>query len=208
MKMRSILAASIVMALLCSFVQAQDENDGWTNIFNGQNLNGWKANDTEGEFYVEDGMILGQGGRCHLYYMEELQNFELKIDVYINDKGNSGVYIKAPWVDNNWPVEGFELQVNSTHGDRVKTGSLYNIIKLFESPAAADEWFTYHLIVQGDVLTVKVDDKVLYTYVDPAAGMPEIQGLKRISQKGHIALQQHDPGSKPKFKNIYLKKLP
>ena len=208
MKMRLMVMVSVLICLFGSVIQAQDENDGWKSIFNGQNLEGWKTNDTEGEFFVEDATILGKGGRCHLYYMEELQNFELKIDVYINDKGNSGVYVKAPWVENNWPVDGFELQVNTTHGDPVKTGSLYNIIKIFESPAPADAWFTYHLIVQGDALTVKVDDKVLYTYVDPAAGMPEIQGLKRISQKGYIALQQHDPGSKPKFKNIYLKKLP
>lgn len=208
MKMRLILIASILICAFCLSAPAQDEKDGWKNIFNGKNLDGWKANDTAGEFFVEDGMILGKGGRCHLYFMEELQNFELKIDVYINDKGNSGVYVKAPWVDNNWPVEGFELQVNSTQRDPVKTGSIYNILKLFESPSPADQWFTYHLIVEGDVLTVKVNDKVLYTYVDPAAGMPEIEGLKRISQKGYIALQQHDPGSKPKFKNIYLKKLP
>ena len=208
MTKRLTVIASILICLCVSVVSAQDANDGWVKIFNGKDLDGWKANDTEGDFFVEDGMIQGKGGRCHLFFMEELKNFELKIDVYINDKGNSGLYVKSPWVDNNWPVDGFELQINSTHGDPVKTGSIYNILSLYEAPTPADEWFTYHVIVNGDTLTVKVNDKVLYKYDDPSAGMPEVKGLKRISQKGHIALQQHDPGSKPKFKNVLLKKLP
>lgn len=203
-----------VLFAMGTIIMAQDdkkdenlEKDGWVNIFNGEDLTGWEANDTQGFFFVEDGMIKGQGGRCHLYYMEELQNFELKIDVYINDKGNSGVYFHAPWIQNNWPVEGFEIQVNATHSDPVKTGSLYNIIKLFESPCPPDTWFTYHIIVVGDSVTVKIDDKVLYTYVDPM-GPKGVRGIKHISQPGYIALQQHDPGTHPQFKNIYLKKLP
>lgn len=207
MKKLAVLVMFAMLLTMKSGAWAQDEKDGWVKIFNGKNLDGWKANDTEGEFFVEDGMIQGKGGRCHLYYMEELKNFELKIDVYINDKGNSGVYVKSPWVDNNWPVDGFELQVNSTHGDPVKTASIYNILEIYESPSPADAWFTYHIICQDEKMTVKVNDKVLYKYIDPM-GYDGVEGIKHISQVGHIALQQHDPGSKPKFKNVYLKKLP
>jgi hypothetical protein len=182
------------------------QEDGWQKIFNGENLEGWKANESGGKFTVEDGAIVGHGGRCHLYYMEQLENFELKIDVKINEQGNSGLYFHAPWVDEGWPVEGFEMQINTSHRDPVKTGSLYGIIKIFESPAAADTWFTYHLKVVGNTLTVSVDDKVLYTYVQPKA--MKNSGEKFIGQGGMIALQQHDPGSVPEFKNVYLKKLP
>ena len=217
---KCVLLFAIVALLVPMSLMAQDPADGWVKIFNGKDLEGWKANDTQGKFDVNaDGEIFGEGGRCHLFYMEELQQFELKIDVYINDKGNSGVYVLSPWVDNNWPTGGFELQVNSTHGDPVKTGSIYELIKVVESPAAADEWFTYHIIVKGNEMTVKVNDKVLYVYSDPtarfarrAAGGAGGEGrpaptFKYVGQKGHIALQQHDPGSKPKFKNIYIKKL-
>ncbi|MDR1957703.1 MAG: DUF1080 domain-containing protein [Planctomycetaceae bacterium] len=208
MKKRMVLLTALLVAASVPFSFAQDADDGWVKIFNGKNLDGWKDNapGDGGEFAVENGEIVGKGTKNHLFYREELKNFELKIDASINNKGNSGVYVKSPWVDKDWPTGGFEIQLNATHSDPVKTGSLYNIIKLFESPVPEDTWFTYHLIVKGDSLTVKVNDKVLYTYVDPAAGTPET-ALKRISQKGHIALQQHDPGSHPKFKNVYLKKL-
>ena len=221
---KCVLMFAVAALLVPMSVMAQDPADGWVKIFNGKDLEGWKANDTEGEFYVnEDGEIAGKGGRCHLFYMEELQEFELKIDVYINDGGNSGVYVLSPWVDNNWPTGGFELQVNSTQSDPVKTGSIYEIVMLYESPVPADTWFTYHIIVKGNEMTVKIDDKVLYKYRDPSArfarrpgtagtaaggdARPNVPNFKYIGQKGHIALQQHDPGSLPRFKNIYIKKL-
>ena len=215
--MKKCVMLFAVLALLvpvCVMAQAP-AGDGWVKIFNGKDLEGWKANSEAGKFAVNDaGEICGTGGRSHLFYMEELQEFELQMDIFINDKGNSGVYVLSPWVDEEWPTGGFEIQVNATHSDPVKTGSLYDLIKIFESPAPADEWYTMHLIVKGNTLTVEINGKVLYTYVDPTARFargqtqnPTRGTFKYFGQKGHIALQQHDPGSLPKFKNIYLKKL-
>jgi hypothetical protein len=207
-----VFLAAVTSAVMISAACAQET--GWTKIFNGENLDGWKSNEKHEGFEVKDGAIVGKGGRNHLYYSEELKNFELKIDVKINKGGNSGVYVKSQWQEANWPTTGFELQVNSSAGDPVKTGSLYNIIKIPKAPHGDDEWFTYHLTLKKNVLEVRVDGKLLYTYVDPMEHNGAPQGSKiteqnkRISQKGFIALQQHDPGSKPSFKNIYLKKLP
>ena len=189
------------------------KKDGWISIFDGKTFEGWKKNETYEGFRIEDGCIVGFGPRNHLYYMEELKNFELKIDVKINQGGNSGVFVKSQWNDGGWPI-GFELQVNSSQRDPQKTGTLYNIIKIFKAPHGDDEWFTYHIICNGNTLECRVNDNVLYTYVDPmerGSNPPEgkiTNENKRISQKGYISLQQHDKGSTPSFRNIYLKKLP
>ena len=205
--------------------QLTDEmkNDGWVAIFDGTTLDGWKANDRPEDFYVEDGAIVGRGGRNHLYFMEELGNFELKIDCKINKGGNSGVFVKSQWQENAWPTSGFELQVNNSHSDPVKTGSLYDVIKIFEAPHNDDEWFTYHIKCNRNTLEVRVNDKLLYIYECQRSagrrgqGQAQEQGeaappitpqTRRISQRGYIALQQHDPGSVGMFKNIYLRKLP
>ncbi|MDR0869619.1 MAG: DUF1080 domain-containing protein [Planctomycetaceae bacterium] len=208
----SIAALTLTAAAASAQLTDEQKNDGWISIFDGKTLTGWKSNEKYEGFEIKDGAIVGKGNRNHLYYMEELQNFELKLDVKISKGGNSGVYVKSQWQDENWPVTGFELQVNSSHSDPVKTGSLYNIIKLFKAPHGDDEWFTYHLICKGRTLEVRVDGELLYIYDDPvekAAPVSEkiTEQNKRISQKGYIALQQHDPKSIPQFKNIYLKKL-
>jgi hypothetical protein len=196
------------------------KNDGWVSIFDGKTLEGWKSNETYEGFKVENGNIVGFGGRNHLSYMkEEYKNFELKIDCKMNKDGNSGVYVKSQWQDG-WPTSGFELQINSpSQGDPQKTGSLYNIIKIPECPHKDDEWFTYHIICRGNELTCRINDKTLYTYVDQRGGRPQggqgggqaqqiNEGNKRINQSGYIALQQHHDGSIIEFKNIFVKKLP
>ena len=205
-----ILAAASTVAV--AELTEEMKKDGWVSIFDGKTLEGWKANGPDGGFKVENGAIVGVGGMNHLYYMQELRNFELKIDAKINKGGNSGVYVKSQWQDNTWPTTGFELQVNSSQSDPVKTGSLYNIVKMYKAPHGDDEWFTYHLICNENALDVRVNGELLYTYVDPGGNRPQqgpiTERNKRIGQPGYIALQQHDPGSTPQFRNIYIKKLP
>ena len=223
----TLLLALGIFAVASTTVVAQltDEmkRDGWFSIFDGKTLEGWKSNETTEGWKVENGCIVGFGERNHLYFMREFQDFELKIDVKINKGGNSGVYIKSQWQDATWPTTGFEVQVNSqSQSDPQKTGGLYNIIKIYTAPHADDEWFTMYLTCKDNTLDVRVNDKILYTYVEPVRRRPGQGGgqgggggqtppitdqNKRMSQKGYIALQQHDPGSTPSFKNIFVKKL-
>jgi hypothetical protein len=222
-----LLALGILLtASTAAVAQLTDamKNDGWGSIFDGRTLDGWKNNEREDGSKVANGCIVLTGERNHLYYMkEEFKNFELMIDCKINNNGNSGVYVKSQWQEANWPTTGFELQVNSTHTDPVKTGSLYEIVKILDAPHKDDEWFTYHIICRGNELECRINGKRLYVYVDQRAGRGPGGGQggqgggqapaitpqnKRISQSGYIALQQHHQGSVVEFKNIFVKKLP
>ena len=40
---------------------------------------------------------------------------------------NSGIYFHTKFQPDGWPQQGFEAQVNNTHGDPKKTGGLYNV---------------------------------------------------------------------------------
>ena len=212
-----LLASGILttaLALTAGELTDEMKNDGWVSLFDGKTLDGWKNNEKTEGFKIEAGCITGFGGRNHLYYMEELKNFELMLDVKINKGGNSGVFVKSQWQENAWPTSGFELQVNNSHTDPIKTGSIWSIVNIAKAPHEDDEWFTYHIICNGNKLECRVDGNTLYTYADPMekGGMPQegkiTEQNRRISQKGYIALQQHDPGSVPFFKNIFIKKLP
>ena len=70
-------------------------SDSWVSLFNGKNLDGWKANENPGTFRVVDGMIVAQGQRSHLFYTgpveaANFQDFELKVDVKTAPRANSG----------------------------------------------------------------------------------------------------------------------
>ena len=198
---KKVLFLAVAACLVLGSLAVSD--DGFKPIFDGKTLDGWKVNEDGTGFKVEDGAITGRGGRCHVFYVkEELKDFELKVDIKINEGGNSGVYFHTAYQQEGWPEAGHEVQVNATHRDPVKTGSLYNLVKLFESAGKPDEWFTMHIVVIGDTFRVSVNDKVLYEYVQP----PGVTIPRRIN-KGVIAFQQHDPGSVVRYRNILLKKL-
>ncbi len=53
-----------------TLVSSAADNDGWTSMFNGKDLSGWKSNDeVPGVFTVENGELKVSGGRAHLFYM-------------------------------------------------------------------------------------------------------------------------------------------
>ncbi len=173
----------------------------WVKMFNGKNLDGWKANQSPESWTAvkEDGKMLikGHGPVSHLFWMkEECENCEFKADFKIMDGSNSGMYFRTAF-GPGFP-KGYEAQVNATHKDPVKTGSLYNFVKNFDSPTKPGEWGTQHIIAQGNHIIIKVNDKVIVDYVDE----------KNTFMKGYLALQQHDPKSTVYYRNLMFRRLP
>lgn len=193
-----IVLAAAVCAAQSSSGGAKTDGAGWVKMFNGKNLDGWKATERPENWTVQDGMIVGKGDRSHLFWMqEECENCEFKATVKISDKGNSGMYFRAAFGGPGWP-KGYEAQVNSSHKDPVKTGSLYNIVKNFDPLVPPDTWFTQHIVADGNHITIKVNDKVIVDHIED----------KNMYTKGYLALQQHDPGSVVMYKDLMFRRLP
>jgi hypothetical protein len=196
--------ALFMLGITAVALPAADEkdSDGWISLFNGKDLTGWKA--SEGvEWTVENGEIVTPPKRSHLFTEQEFKNFEYKIDCLTTPGSNSGLYFHTKYEDA-FPKAGFEVQVNQTHGDRVKSGSLYNLIKLLSSPVKDNEWYTYHIIVNGKLVVVKINDTTLFEYVE----LPGVTGPTNKLDRGSFAIQAHDPKSQARYKNIRVKPLP
>ena len=116
-----------------------------------------------------------------------------------------------PRCENGFPAKGFEIQVNNTYQkDPVKTGSLYHVKDITEAPATDDVWFTEHIIVKGDAITVRVNDREVVAWTQPAEwkDQPKYANRQMNAVGGTIALQAHDPGSTVHYRNIRIKALP
>lgn len=218
--------------LICSssLLSAQDS---FISLFDGKTLNGWTVNeDNPASFKVEDGMLKTVGGKSHIFYTgavggASFKNFELKLRVRTKPGANSGVYVQTQYQKNGWPKSGFECQVNSTHTDPKKTGSLYGIINIWapnevespiriyqkkngevnlyadRAPSIDNDWFDYHIIVIEKTITIKVNGEIQVRWTQPDNWSKE---TKRI-QSGTIAIQAHDPGSAVDYKDIRIKLL-
>lgn len=199
-----------LVAIVAASVQSFAE-DGFKRLDDGKSFKGWKkAAENEDSWTVEDGAFKAHGNRAHLFYTGDdkpFVNFELKVDVMTKKNSNGGIYFHTKYQKEGWPKYGFEVQVNNTYEkDPRKTGSLYAVKDVNPAPAKDDVWFTEHVIVQGNKVTIKVDGKTVVEYTEPEGTKAGKQFTRKLD-KGTFALQAHDPGSIVYFKNIRVKRL-
>lgn len=192
---------------------------GFRALFNGKDLTGWQgmlqvnkrakmspeqrekeqkiANDKIlPHWNVEDGVIVYDGKGNNLQTVEDFGDCEFLCDWKIGPGGDSGLYLRGNpqvqiWDPSKWKNVG--------------SGGLYNNQKNPKDPlVTADnpigEWNTFHIIMKGDKVTVKlngklvVDNTTLENYWDRKSPLPD---------RGPLELQHH--GDRLWFKNIYVK---
>ncbi|GIW99440.1 MAG: glycosyl hydrolase [Pirellulaceae bacterium] len=210
--MKRWLCVLSVVAIIGVFWQhpavAQDE--GWIVMFNGQNLDGWKASENKESWSVEDGAIVCHGPRSHLFYQTEkpFKNFHFKCEVMTTPGSNSGIYFHTRYQETGWPKYGFECQVNISHADPRKSGSLYAVVDVSDPPAKDNEWYTQEIIVQGRNVKSIINGQVVVDYTEPEGKEPFSDDFARVLGEGTFALQAHDPQSKVYFRNLKVKRLP
>ncbi|MGN6642025.1 MAG: 3-keto-disaccharide hydrolase [Verrucomicrobiota bacterium] len=207
--MKRILAVTFALLCLARLTQAQTE-EGFVSLFDGKTLNGWKAaTEHTNTWRIEDGMLVTRGERCHLFYVGDekpFKNFELKVDVMTEPHSNGGIYFHTRFQETGWPSVGFECQVNVSHSDWKKTGSLYDVANLGYTPAKDNEWWTQDITVKDNKVTVKINNITVLEYTEPPGAQPG-KAFTRKLDSGTFALQAHDPKSVVRLKNIRVRRL-
>jgi hypothetical protein len=192
---------------LASF--AADTEDGFKPLMDGKTFDGWKkTEENQDKWTIEDGAFVAHGERSHLFYVGEdkpFKNFHLKVEVMTEKGANGGIYFHTKYQPTGWPKGGFECQVNNTHSDWIKTGSLYGLVNIGTSLAQDGKWWTQEIIVQGNRVTVLIDGKKLLEYNQPK-GVQAGSDFERKLSEGTFALQAH-PGTMVKYRNVRVKRL-
>ena len=211
--MKNLICLFLTTCLFFCSAKSQGQQVGWISLFDGKSLAGWKVGDNAETFSVKDSMIVVHGKTAHLFYDGNVQghnfkNFEFKADVMTHQGANSGIYIHTAYQESGWPAKGYEIQVNNSHTDWRRTGSVYGIDDIKEVYVKDNEWFTMDITVQGKRIIVKINDKVVKDYTEPADLHRTGGDAERVLSSGTFALQGHDPNSLVFFKNIMVKPLP
>ncbi len=204
------LTLMVIMTTAIARLAAAESEEGFTSIFDGKTFNGWKtATEHTNTWKIEDGAFVAHGDRCHLFYVGDekpFKDFELKVEVMTAPGSNGGIYFHTKYQEEGWPKYGFESQVNCTHSDWIKTGSLYGVVNISQALSKDNQWWTQHIIVKGNQVTVKVDGKIVLQYTEPPGAQP-LKDFTRKIDSGTFALQGHDPKSIIHYKNIRVKRL-
>ena len=219
MMMRGLLVA--IMALSSFASGARADSGEWKQLFDGQDLTGWK-HVGPGQMTVENGLIQTHGGMGLLYWTGgKLGDCVIRVVFKMRDhNSNSGVFIRIPVEPREeWmPVHyGYEVQIDnepekSNEDDYHVTGTLYSLTKPLARPGKpGPEWNTMEITLDGPKTTVVVNGlKVTeYTEGEPVPERKfdfEPQRGTRPNQ-GYIGLQNHSENDIVFFKQVAVKML-
>lgn len=205
----ALLGMMLLGTLGFGLVHAQ-ETDGWTKMFDGKTLEGWKIGENPDSWQVEDGMLVCKGPRAHLFYEGEgkpFKDFHFKAEVKTTKGSNSGIYFHTKFQKEGWPKYGYECQVNVSHSDPKKSSGLYGVKDVASPPAKDDEWYTQEIIVKGRNVKLLINGEVMVDYDEPEDKNAFSKDFERRLGEGTIALQAHDPDSVVYFKNLLIKRM-
>jgi hypothetical protein len=200
---RSIFFFFVSMVMSSGLIVAKE--DTWITLFDGKTLDGWeKVGSEDSTWDVIDSALTGTGTPSMLVYTKgTFKNFRYRAEVRINDGGNSGLYFRTSRKPKF--TDGYEAQIDSTHKDPIRTGSIYGFCHVYKDLVQPNEWFTYELEVRDDQwrrrdltrIKVIVNGDELYEYLDFSKAFPE----------GHFAFQQHDPDSVVNIRKVEVMPL-
>lgn len=205
---RTLLAA---VACSCFVATAADESrEGWTSLFNGKDLTGWKAPDPNPFWKAVDGVLVGENDAAKkgsmLYTTGSYKDFELEADARWKGEIDSGFMMRKKAADNKDKIPGdLQLQIGVSRSlKKDMTGSFY--VSGYPEAGQAKEagkllkegdWNTFRLVAKGDTVTVWINGTKASEYKDA-----------RYSEAGPIGLQIHGGlDMKVEFRNLRVKAL-
>ena len=209
--MHNILVAAIATTAIVATAHAQE----WTDLFNGRDLSGWVSSGDADAWGVKDGELVtlkpGRGGWLRTDRM--YRDFELTLDFWMPEGGNSGVGLRGS--SNGDPAfSGFEVQILDTAGqapDLRNCGSIYEAVAPTEMAVYPHgRWNTYRIRLVGDVLDVWLNGRQIHTatrldsrgfYRNESQPLP----LNTRATTGYISLQDH--GHAFRFRNLRIRDL-
>jgi hypothetical protein len=213
--MKKLLALPLILGaviVLSAAIKPAPQKGKWISLFDGKSLDGWKVGNNASTFSVDSGRIKVAGPVAHLFYdgpvkNHQFKNFEFKAEVMTTPGSNSGIYFHTEFQDAGFPNKGYEVQVNNSHGDNKRTGSLYDIVDVKEVYVKDYVWYTEYIKVEGKRVIVKINDTIVVDYTEPENPLRIDNHPQRLISNGTFAFQGHDPKSVVFFRNIQVKPL-
>jgi hypothetical protein len=190
------------------------QESGWTDLFNGKDLTGWKQVNGKANYRVEDGAVVGttimDSPNSFLATDQEYGDYILEFEVMLDNDINSGVQFRSisdPAVMEG-RVHGYQFELDPS--DRKWTGGIYDearrgwLYPLSLNPAAQSafkkgEWNKARIEAIGNKIKTWINDVPVASIVDD------------MTPKGLIALQVHsigkaeDAGKEIRWRNIRIK---
>src|SRR5215470_6053633 len=168
MNSTKILALGLLASSLCA-TAADKVEPGFTSLFDGETLTGWKLVNQHGPGYgVTNGVIFcAKDGGGNLFTEREFSDFILRLDYKLEPGGNNGVGIRAPLSGDSAYV-GMEIQMLDDKAPKhanIKpwqfNGSIYNIVPAKNGTPKIGAWNSYEITARGRHIRVVLNGRTI-----------------------------------------------
>jgi len=211
MQRKSLIAILLALPFL---LPATTPTDGWVELFNGENFDGWKKLNGEAEYHIEGDQIVGVSkmGTPNTFLATEKDygDFILEVDVMVDPRLNSGIQFRSLSTDDyrNGRVHGYQCEIDPS--PRAYSGGIYDearrgwLYPLADNPEGQKafklgEWNHYRIEAVGNELRTWINGINCANLVDD------------MTAEGFIALQVHGigndenkAGTEVRWKNIRI----
>jgi methane monooxygenase PmoA-like/3-keto-disaccharide hydrolase len=209
---------------------AAEKKAGWTLLFDGKTLNGWrgykKTDAAGGRWLVENGLLTvdpGNGKDTHgaldIITTAEYDRFDLTWEWRIAEGGNSG--LKYFVLEDQSSAIGHEYQLidderhpDAKVGPHRQTAAFYDVLQATNRPLRPAGQFNQSRVVSnGKTIEHWLNGKMVLQYeldspaLRDAIAKSKFKDIERFGklQNGHILLQDH--GNRVWYRNIKIRKL-
>jgi hypothetical protein len=205
MKRRDVIKAGLFSICSVGLLSQQArlaaaEDAGWVTLFDGTNLDNWNPIGTA-NWKLDEGVVVADNGNGFLVSKNAYGDFQLRVEFWIEDKTNSGVFIRCTDPNSVTGKSAYEVNIWDTRPDpKYGTGAIVDVAAVDPMPHAGGKWNVYEITAKGNTFTVVLN------------GQKSVDGAQSDKfASGRIALQ-HGKGVTGesgivKFRKVQIKPL-
>jgi hypothetical protein len=130
---------------------------GWVTLFDGTHLDHWQSIG-DANWRLEDGVVVADKGSGFLVSKEAYADFQLRVEFWVDEDANSGIFIRCTIPDKIGTDSGYEVNIYDKRPDpSYGTGAIVNVAKVEPMPKAGGQWNVYEITAQGPTFTVTLN---------------------------------------------------
>ena len=165
----------------------------WTQLFDGSSLDGWRVLG-DANWELADDAVSANSGGGFLVSEESYGDFELRLEFWVDEPANSGIFIRCADPQNVNDRNAYEVNIYDTRADQTyRTGGIVRLAAPSAVIDAGGQWNTYEITAQGSRLIVILNGTQLVDTTDDQFS------------SGPIALQ-YGAGT-VRFRNVQIRSL-
>jgi hypothetical protein len=173
--------------------QANQAAAGWTTLFDGKSLSSFNTIG-DANWQLMDGAVQANKGTGFLVTKASYADFQLKVEFWVDDDSNSGVFIRCENPQQITAMNAYEVNIYDKRPDpSYGTGAIVDVAKPLTALKAGGKWNTYEITAQGPRMVVTLN------------GTKTVDVQNSAHARGPIGLQ-YGAGT-VKFRSVQIKPM-